>query len=404
VSATLIAIACGLGAAACFGTGDFLAQRLTHRHGWLPAMFAVQIASVAVLAGVAAVWHGWPAPSARQVLDVAGLGLINTLGMIGLYRAFESGKLSLVSPIAGSMGAFTVAFAWMFGRSPPAIVALGLLATIVGIVAASVVVEHDPASEGAAGEAAAGEAATNGVGAPWGATQPPRTNCLPARGARATSGREAADVRLSLSRLWGDIGAGLPARPSEARERTRSGRRAARSKPAVGGHNQLRGALGVGWALLSAIGFGWVFFRLGPASRALGSAWAIALLRVVAIVALVLLARPLRARLDAVWRPEPEPDPSESRTSPGPSSRGRTLAVACLDSAGMVVFAYGSSRGGIAGEIAVVAVLASSFPLVTIALARIRLGEALRWWQWLGVTLVLTGVAWVSAFAGGTGS
>lgn len=302
--ATLIAIACGLGAAACFGSGDFLAQRLTHRHGWMPAMFAVQIASVAVLAGVAAVWHGWPAASTRQVLDLAGLGLINTLGMIGLYRAFESGKLSLVSPIAGSMGAFTVAFAWLFGRSPPAIVAVGLVAAIVGIVAASVVVDDDPR-------------------------------------APAKLGR----------------------------------------------------ALGVGWALLSAIGFGWVFFRLGPASLALGSAWAIALLRVVAIVALVLLARPLRARLDAVWR-------RDSASSEPGSSRGRMFAVACLDSAGMVTFAYGSSRGALAGEIAVVAVLASSFPLVTIALARISLGEALRWWQWLGVALVLSGVAWVSAFAG----
>jgi drug/metabolite transporter (DMT)-like permease len=317
VSATLIAIACGLGAAACFGTGDFLAQRLTHRHGWMPAMFAVQIASVIVLAGVALVWHGWPAASATQVLDVAGLGLINTLGMIGLYRAFESGKLSLVSPIAGSMGAFTIGFAWMFGRSPPAIVAVGLLAAIVGIVAASVVVVEGERHEGA----------------------------------------------------------------------------------------KLRGALGVGWALLSAIGFGWVFFRLGPASVALGSAWAIALLRVVAIVALVLLARPLRARLDAVWRPESERSSSAAKPEPerGPSSRGRTLAVACLDSAGMVTFAYGSGRGALAGEIAVVAVLASSFPLVTIALARFTLGEALRWWQWIGVTLVVSGVAWVSAFAGAAG-
>ena len=316
MAGTLIAIACGLGAALCFGTGDFLAQRLTHRHGWLPAMFAVQIASVVVLTGVAAVWHGRPDPSASAVVEVIGLGLVNTLGMVGLYRAFESGKLSLVSPIAGSMGAFTVAFAWLAGRPPAATVGLGLLAAIVGIVLASVVEEARPDGDGR-------------------------------------------------------------------------------------GRDKLARALGVGWALLSAVGFGWVFFRLGPASVELGAAWAVAILRVVAIVALLALARPLRARLTEVWAPTP--DPGASTGAPTGSSRGRTLAVACLDSAGMVSFAYGSSRGAMIGEIAVVAVLASSFPLVTVALARVWLREALRWWQWVGVGLVVTAVVWVSAFAGGAG-
>jgi drug/metabolite transporter (DMT)-like permease len=295
---TLIAIGCGLGAALCFGTGDFLAQRLAHRHGAMSAMFAVQVASLAVLGSVAGLWHGAPSATAEIVSGVLAIGLVNTLAMVGLYRAFETGKLSLVSPIAGSMGAFTVGFAWLAGQPPPVSVIPGLLAVVGGIVVASVV-----------------------------------------------------------------------------------------DQPTTSGPPKLHRALGVGWALLSAVGFGWVFFVLGPRSVALGPAWTIALLRGVAIVLLLALARPLRWRLLDALRARPEQ----------PASRGRTLVVACLDSAGMVIFAWGSSRGALPGEIAVVAVLTSSFPLVTIALARVYLREGLRWWQWLGVAIVLLGVAWVSA-------
>lgn len=297
-SGTLIAIGSGLGAALCFGTGDFLAQRLAQRHGAMAAMFAVQVVGTLVLAAVASVWHGAPAASSEVALAVVGIGLVNTLAIVGLYRAFETGKLSLVSPIAGSMGAFTVAFAWLAGETPPAPVIPGLLAVVFGIVVASVVDERTP-----------------------------------------------------------------------------------------GATTKLHPALGVGWALLSAVGFGWVLFVLGPHSAALGPAWTIAVLRVVALVLVLALARPLGWHLGGALRSEPDK----------PSSRGRTLAVACLDSSGMVFVAWGSSRGALPGETAVVAVLASSFPLVTIALARVYLREGLRWWQWIGVVIVIAAVGWVSA-------
>ncbi|HVI01431.1 MAG TPA: DMT family transporter [Enhygromyxa sp.] len=292
---TWIAIGCGLGAALCFGVGDYLAQRLTHRHGAMSAMFAVQVASLLVLATIGAAWYGAPRAAPEQVAAVIGIGLVNTLGMVGLYRAFETGKLSLVSPIAGSMGAFAVVFAWLAGTPPPAVVIPGLFAVVLGIVAASTVDEPTPK-----------------------------------RGA-----------------------------------------------------SKLGRALGVGWALLSALGFGWVFSVLGQRSVALGPVWTIAILRLVAIVLLIALAKPLRVR------------PTAALGREQPSSRGRTLAIACLDSGGMVLVALGGAAEP--SDAAVVAVLASSFPLITIALARVYLREGLRWWQWIGVALVLVGVAWVSA-------
>jgi drug/metabolite transporter (DMT)-like permease len=297
-TSTLIAIGSGLGAALCFGTGDFLAQRLAQRHGAMSAMFAVQVVGMLVLAAVASVWHGAPAMSSEVALTVIGIGFVNTLAIVGLYRAFETGKLSLVSPVAGSMGAFTVGFAWLAGQTPPASVIPGLLAVVFGIVVASMV-----------------------------------------------------------------------------------------DAPTPSGTRKLNPALGVGWALLSAVGFGWVLFVLGPHSAALGPAWTIAILRAIALALLLALARPLGWRLMSALRS----DPAE------PASRGRTLVVACLDSGGMVFVAWGSSRGALPGENAVVAVLASSFPLVTIALARVYLRERLRWWQWIGVVIVIAAVGWVSA-------
>jgi drug/metabolite transporter (DMT)-like permease len=294
-----IAIACGLGTALCFGTGDFLARQLTHRHGWFAAMVGVQLAAGIVLLTLALAWHGSPPAEPDAWLTIAGLGLANTLGLVGLYRAFETGELSLVSPIAGSMGAFALGFAWLLGSPPAPLLIPGLLAVVLGIAAASVAREQDDA-----------------------ATTP-----------------------------------------------------------------MLGRALGVGWALLSAIAFGWVFLRLGPASERVGPAWAVAGVRVVAIASLLSVG--LLRRADEV----------EGGAEPR-RWLGRFAVVALLDSGGMVLFAFGSSQGLGDADLAVVAVLASIFPLVTIVLARWRLHERLAWWQWVGIGAVVAGIAWISGQPG----
>lgn len=307
MSATLTAIGCGLATALCFGTGDYLAQRLTRRHGWFVAVFGVQLLSGVILAVLALAWHGWPVldeVDARAWLGLGAIGLANSLGLIGLYRAFESGKLTLVSPIAGSMGAFTVVFAWLAGSPPALVLVPGLGAVVLGILAASVVT--------------------------------------------------------------GEVGEGEAAGPSAG----------------------LSVALGIGWALLSAVCFGWMLFVLGPSSELFGPAWVVAALRVVAVVTLLGLAlvlnTELRGGLRALWG----------------ESRGRLALVVTLDSGGLLLYASASSRELLGGEVAVLAVLASSFPLVTIVLAQVRSSEELRWWQWTGIAAVLTGVAWISGWSG----
>lgn len=291
MSATAIGLLAGLVAALCFGLGDFVAQSLTRQRGWLVASLAVQIVSVLALVTIGPIWPGLPARFDQAELALA-LGTANTLGIVALYRAFELGKLSLVSPIAGSMGAFTLIFAWLAGETPPALVLPGLAFVLVGIALAGV------------------------------------------------------------------------APPSDEPQRPR-----------------LTGSRGLGWALISAIAFGWVFLRLGDLADALGSTWSVLALRVVAIPWLLVVAGLMRTPLrDRPGEPE---RPPLSRTS--------LVAVALLDTSGLLAL----SLGGELGQASVAAVLASAFPLVTIALARVRLREQLAWWQWLGVTAILVGVAWL---------
>jgi drug/metabolite transporter (DMT)-like permease len=294
VSPTAIGLLGGLAAAMCFGVGDFLVQPLTRERGWLPAVLGVQIVSVIALLVAALVWHG-PLEHERLDESVLVLGTVNTLGIVALYRAFEVGKLSLVSPIAGSMGAFTLMFAWLAGEPPAAIVLPGLGAVLLGIVVA-----------------------------------------------------------------------GLASQPNHDGRETKKVAR----------------AQGVGWALLSAVAFGWVFFRLGSVADAIGPAWAILGLRLVAIPWLLLAARIMRIHLHNA------PDPAAPRPS-----RALLVAVAILDSSGLIALSLGSS---VHGSVAIAAVLASAFPVVTILLAFVRLHERLAWWQWIGVAAILMGVSWIT--------
>jgi drug/metabolite transporter (DMT)-like permease len=75
-------------------------------------------------------------------------------------------------------------------------------------------------------------------------------------------------------------------------------------------------------------------------------------------------------------------------------SLGRWTFLGLLDAGGMLVYAWGCARG----EVAVVAVVASLFPALTVSLAHWRMGERLSRWQWVGLGWMFAGliaVAWL---------
>ncbi|HZC75733.1 MAG TPA: EamA family transporter, partial [Gaiellaceae bacterium] len=70
------------------------------------------------------------------------------------------------------------------------------------------------------------------------------------------------------------------------------------------------------------------------------------------------------------------------------------VAIGFLDTGGNALFAAASSAHGL---LSVVAVLASLYPVVTVLLARIAIGERVQRSQDLGVVMTLAGVVLVSA-------
>jgi drug/metabolite transporter (DMT)-like permease len=132
---------------------------------------------------------------------------------------------------------------------------------------------------------------------------------------------------------------------------------------------------GAGFALLSAVGFGCFFLAMDKASDA-DVLWAVCVNRTVSVLllgaALLVIRPPVGLRLTDM----------------------RTLAiVGVLDIAANAFFAIASTKG----LVSVVAVLASLYPVITVVLARVVLGERLRAVQRLGAVVALAGVALISA-------
>jgi drug/metabolite transporter (DMT)-like permease len=140
--------------------------------------------------------------------------------------------------------------------------------------------------------------------------------------------------------------------------------------------DQAQIAAGVGWALLAMLAFGAYYVPMHTAS-AQDWLWPAFLFRCVSVtlvwsVVLVRRARPtgLRPHWPAL------------------------IAIGFLDTGGNALFAAASSSHGL---LSVVSVLASLYPVVTVLLARIVLGERVQRTQDAGVVVALVGVVLITA-------
>jgi len=134
------------------------------------------------------------------------------------------------------------------------------------------------------------------------------------------------------------------------------------------------GRTSIGLALLAALGFG-SYFVLSDSAADASVLWLLALSRVLAPPALLVFAR--------------------TRGLPMP----RRPAAAALVAAGTLDVSATGLYGlaNIHGALAVVAVVGSLYPLTTIVLARVMLGERIRPVQRIGVAAALVGVAMIAA-------
>jgi drug/metabolite transporter (DMT)-like permease len=133
--------------------------------------------------------------------------------------------------------------------------------------------------------------------------------------------------------------------------------------------------LGVGFALMAALGFGCSLIALSKAAAG-GALWAPVAMRSVGVpvmLVVVLLLRSPREKLRmSLWL---------------------LAGVGVCDTAANMLFGLASSRG----LLSVVSVLASLYPVVLVAMARFLLHERIARHQQVGVAIALAGVALISA-------
>jgi drug/metabolite transporter (DMT)-like permease len=137
----------------------------------------------------------------------------------------------------------------------------------------------------------------------------------------------------------------------------------------------IRVAAGVPWAIAAVVGFGGYYVPMHEAS-AQDFLWAALVFRttvgLLAFAAWLVVRPPLRAARGHL---------------------GAIMAIGILDTAGNALFAAAASLG----EVSVVSVLATLYPVTTVALAAIVLGERVDRLQLAGVASALVGVVLISA-------
>ena len=137
-------------------------------------------------------------------------------------------------------------------------------------------------------------------------------------------------------------------------------------------------ARGAPLAVLAAVGLGSFLVAIDAASEG-DVGWAILTNRVVSLALIALAALVLRARLPAGLR-----------------DAAPAVAVGLLETTANALIAVATTLG----LVSLVGVLASLYPIVTVALARVVLGERIARSQQLGAVAALAGVVMIAAGAG----
>jgi drug/metabolite transporter (DMT)-like permease len=134
---------------------------------------------------------------------------------------------------------------------------------------------------------------------------------------------------------------------------------------------------GLALALLAALGGGVFLWLMAPASRQ-GVPWTLLIARTVSVF---ILAAGIGIRRASLL---PALESSTALT---------ILASALLAFLAAALYAFATRHG----QLAIIAVLASLYPVVTVLLAYRLLGERVRSFQWFGIVAVLVGVVLMSA-------
>jgi drug/metabolite transporter (DMT)-like permease len=131
----------GLAAAIFWGSADFFARYSTRIIGTYRTLFFMQFFGLIGLSIYLAL-AGDFGRLAQEVYWQAWVwallaALLNVVSSLALYRAFEVGILTIVSPIAASSAALSVVFALMSGETISMLHGIGIIAALFGVALAA---------------------------------------------------------------------------------------------------------------------------------------------------------------------------------------------------------------------------------------------------------------------------
>ena len=156
-----------------------------------------------------------------------------------------------------------------------------------------------------------------------------------------------------------------------------------RSAPGPAGHH---GAVGVGWGVRAALGIGIYYSLIDAAAASATVLWVVFFNRVGAVVTIAAFVYPFFRARGPLRRPE------RSRKQLSNPDLGWLLAMGVIAVTSIALLAAATTKGALS----IVSVLAATFPVTTILLARLSLGERLGAVQRVGAVTALAGVALIA--------
>ncbi|GCE26128.1 hypothetical protein KDA_16120 [Dictyobacter alpinus] len=128
----------GLIAAVFWGLGDFLARYATHRIGTYRTLCYLQCVGIVgltiYLLITGELQHVFAHASWQPWIWALVATLLNIVSSLALYRAFEVGTISLVSPIAASYAVVTVVLAFLSGEVLTALQNIAVVLVLLGVI------------------------------------------------------------------------------------------------------------------------------------------------------------------------------------------------------------------------------------------------------------------------------
>jgi uncharacterized membrane protein len=138
----MVAISLGLIAALAWGLHDISVRYVSQRTPVFAALLFVLVAGSAFQALAITAQNGFHSLTSDATITAIAAGVLFTSASIGLYKAFEIGPVSLVSPLIATFSILAVFWGALNGQSITLLQWLAVLAVLAGVTIVAILSSH----------------------------------------------------------------------------------------------------------------------------------------------------------------------------------------------------------------------------------------------------------------------